>query len=47
MKDKIFIDTNIVVYAHLKEFAEIAKWEVAYELIIGEVGCNPVSRIIA
>lgn len=33
MKDKIFVDTNIVVYAHLKQPSEIAKWEVAFELI--------------
>lgn len=33
MKDKIFVDTNIVVYAHLKQPAEIAKWEIAFELI--------------
>ena len=33
MKDKIFIDTNIVVYAHLKQPTEIAKWEIAFELI--------------
>jgi predicted nucleic acid-binding protein len=33
MKDKIFIDTNIVVYAHLKQPAEIVKWETAFALI--------------
>jgi len=33
VKDKIFVDTNIVVYAHLKQPAEIAKWEIAFELI--------------
>jgi len=33
MKDKIFVDTNIVVYAHLKQASEMAKWEVAFELI--------------
>jgi predicted nucleic acid-binding protein len=33
MKDKIFIDTNIVVYAHLKQVSEIAKWEIAFKLI--------------
>ena len=33
MKDKVFIDTNIVVYAHLKQASEIAKWEIAFELI--------------
>ena len=33
MKDKIFIDTNVVVYAHLKQPAEIVKWEIAFELI--------------
>lgn len=33
MKDKIFVDTNIVVYAHLKQASEMAKWEIAFELI--------------
>jgi predicted nucleic acid-binding protein len=33
MKDKIFIDTNIVVYAHLKQPVEIVKWETAFALI--------------
>lgn len=33
MKDRIFIDTNIVVYAHLKQASEIAKWDVAFKLI--------------
>jgi predicted nucleic acid-binding protein len=33
MRDRVFIDTNIVVYAHLKQPSEIDKWEVAFKLI--------------
>jgi predicted nucleic acid-binding protein len=33
IKDRVFIDTNIVVYAHLKQASEIAKWDVAFKLI--------------
>ncbi len=33
MKDNVFIDTNIVVYAHLKKPSEIDKWKIAFELI--------------
>ena len=33
MKDRVFIDTNIVVYAHLKQTSEIDKWAIAFKLI--------------
>lgn len=33
MRDRVFIDTNIVVYAHLKQPSEMDKWEIAYKLI--------------
>lgn len=33
MKDRVFIDTNIVVYAHLKQPSELDKWELAFKII--------------